>query len=740
MRYPSVLALILVAGTAAAQPQQLPADQIKRIKAATVYIKVTAGDDSATGSGFVVKAEKTAAWVVTNDHVVTPRVGLFDEPKPAAVELVFHSGTPDEWATKAKVAARDPDRDLALVKVSAATKPLPDPLPLAGPDKVAETMPVYVCGFPFGMSLAADEKNPEISVGQATVSSIRTNARGVTAAIQLNGALNPGNSGGPVVAADGKLVGVAVRTVRGAGIGEAVPGPAVAELLKGRVAGPTVEAAPGLDDVQVRVDARVVDPFARLTGPVRAHVAPAAKEKPKGKAEKETPPAAVRELPNAVAVELTPAKHDPAVRAAVGQENGAAGGDAAPASPAAPDDPGVTGKVGADGQPLPPLTGKVPAHRSGTVELIGLSADPDRFARRTVTVNALLAGADPAADPPTLAVLDAGGGRPPGLVFTADKGLAEAVARLNLAGPPAQRVGVRLVGAIQDATAAGGGRPFAVAEVELVDLKGETATAFRRADVRDEAVALFADLARNPAGWVGATCEVRAVLAGVADERRADGKVIHRLLLADASRSPLAGARVYAAAGLADEVRAAVKRFGGGSQPAGVSFRVLRPDATGRELVCVATEVRLLDPAGSAVRWKGVGEAEDVASTERPGTPTPVPPAVPASAPPAPPRPQPTPAVTPSPAPAPSPPAVATPPAPVAPPVPAPVPAPAADPGPNRLVYVFAGVAVLGLIAVGVAGGAWAAGRRGDRPRRRYDDDADDEDEDDRPRRPRRRS
>ena len=41
--------------------------------------------------------------------------------------------------------------------------------------------------------------------------------------MQLDGELNPGNSGGPVVAADGKLVGIAVSKIVGTKIGFAIP-------------------------------------------------------------------------------------------------------------------------------------------------------------------------------------------------------------------------------------------------------------------------------------------------------------------------------------------------------------------------------------------------------------------------------------------------------------------------------------------------------------------------------------
>ena len=95
-------------------------------------------------------------------------------------------------------------------------------------------MPVFACGFPFGGKLAEGGKHPEITITPCTVSAIRKDTAGRVSTVQVAGNLNPGNSGGPVVAADGKLVGVAVRSILGTGIGEAVPQQDVARMLAGR--------------------------------------------------------------------------------------------------------------------------------------------------------------------------------------------------------------------------------------------------------------------------------------------------------------------------------------------------------------------------------------------------------------------------------------------------------------------------------------------------------------------------
>jgi hypothetical protein len=265
----------------AAGQSPLSAEQLRKIKAATVFVKVRAGGTLATGSGFLVRADGPAGYVVTNNHVIDPADG--DAPagmaKPA-IEVVFDSGTAKERAAAASVAAADPLTDLAVLKVT-GVKDLPAPLDLADPPQLLETMPVFVCGFPFGGRLALGEKNPEISIGTASVSSIRHNDLGQVAAVELNGVLNPGNSGGPVVSDKGKLVGVAVSTVRGAGIGRAIPQQQVASMLRGRV-GPIrlVPAGAG----KARLEVGVIDPLRRVTAVV-AHHKPGGGEVPAMKAD-----------------------------------------------------------------------------------------------------------------------------------------------------------------------------------------------------------------------------------------------------------------------------------------------------------------------------------------------------------------------------------------------------------------------------------------------------------------------
>ena len=122
--------------------------------------------------------------------------------KNAKVTVVFNSGAENEEAVSAQVLAVDPQRDLAILKVS-GVKQLPKPIDYLAQPELAETMPICTFGFPFGEVLATGKRSPAITVGKGSISSLRLDESGALALVQIDGALNPGNSGGPVVDTQG---------------------------------------------------------------------------------------------------------------------------------------------------------------------------------------------------------------------------------------------------------------------------------------------------------------------------------------------------------------------------------------------------------------------------------------------------------------------------------------------------------------------------------------------------------
>jgi hypothetical protein len=112
---------------------------------------------------------------------------------------------------------------------------LPPPVEATAEAAVAETEPVFIYGFPGGRNGKA--KNPAVTVGKGSVSGLRRDGNNRLNDIHVNGEVNPGNSGGPVVDAKGRLVGVAVATVPGKQIGFVVPAVQLNEMFRGGVLG-----------------------------------------------------------------------------------------------------------------------------------------------------------------------------------------------------------------------------------------------------------------------------------------------------------------------------------------------------------------------------------------------------------------------------------------------------------------------------------------------------------------------
>lgn len=264
---PFAIAMLLATATGRAQ-DAMTVETVARVKEATTYIRAIgdADDDgpAGSGSGFLVGVAGTTGYVVTNAHVISG--SRRDGPargRPAA-EVFFRSGTKAEARAVAEAVAVDPGRDLALLKVANVAH-LPAPIAIDASAAPFETMTVYIFGFPFGEQLAEGDGNPPVNVGRGQVSSLRRDAADQLTSVLLDGALNPGNSGGPVVDARGRLVGVAKATIRGANIGFAIAVPEVLTMLGGRAEEPAFALASADDGAAVlRVEVPLVDPLGRI--------------------------------------------------------------------------------------------------------------------------------------------------------------------------------------------------------------------------------------------------------------------------------------------------------------------------------------------------------------------------------------------------------------------------------------------------------------------------------------------
>lgn len=256
----SIFAVFLIASPVLADDRGIAEQTLEALKAATVYVKVEGKQGTAAGSGFLVRVDGENGWIVTNRHVVAAVRGRFT---PLRYAVVFRSGTGKEQIVSAQVVATDAEQDLAVLKVNG--KNLPTPLDLAQTAKPRETMTIYTFGFPLGDLLARDKRNPAVTIGKGTIGSLREDGRGKLQRVQLDGELNPGNSGGPVVDAEGRLVGIAVSKMVGTKISFAIPAADLTEMLRGRVAAAvprSVRVENGAAEVEIEIP--LIDPFQQL--------------------------------------------------------------------------------------------------------------------------------------------------------------------------------------------------------------------------------------------------------------------------------------------------------------------------------------------------------------------------------------------------------------------------------------------------------------------------------------------
>jgi len=190
-----------------------------------------------TGSGFLWDRQ---GHVVTNYHVI-------QDSDSSVVTLS------DQTNWKATVVGVEPDKDLAVLRISAPAEKL-TPI-LVGTSKGLQVgQKVFAIGNPFGL----DETLTTgiVSALGRTIEAVT--GRKIQDVIQTDAAINPGNSGGPLLDSAGRLIGVncqiASPSGASAGIGFAVPvdtvNAVVPELIAhGRIVRPRLGISPANESV-----------------------------------------------------------------------------------------------------------------------------------------------------------------------------------------------------------------------------------------------------------------------------------------------------------------------------------------------------------------------------------------------------------------------------------------------------------------------------------------------------------
>ncbi len=142
-------------------------------------------DMPASGSGFVIS---TDGYMVTNHHVIE---------NAGTIKTSFADGL----ELNASLIGADPSTDIAVLKVY---KEDLKPLQFANSDLLEPGQIAIAIGNPMGL-----QHTVTAGVVSATGRTLRANnGRLIDDVIQTDAALNPGNSGGPLVNSEGKIIGV----------------------------------------------------------------------------------------------------------------------------------------------------------------------------------------------------------------------------------------------------------------------------------------------------------------------------------------------------------------------------------------------------------------------------------------------------------------------------------------------------------------------------------------------------
>ncbi len=236
-------------------------------KDAVAFISAASAQGQGTGSGFVVSPD---GLIVTNQHVVD-----------GATQVAVKIGTDGEQLP-AEVVGIDASQDLALLKVDAQGLPT---LELGDSDAVEVGDDTYAIGNPYGL-----DHTLTTGIVSALDRDLQApNGATISGAIQTDAALNPGNSGGPLLDGEGDVIGVNAQIATGGGegggnvgIGFAIPASTVGQFVEQARAGQLQSEPEPEQDPYGQVDpyGQPVDPYGQPVDPYGQPVDPYGEAQP----------------------------------------------------------------------------------------------------------------------------------------------------------------------------------------------------------------------------------------------------------------------------------------------------------------------------------------------------------------------------------------------------------------------------------------------------------------------------
>jgi serine protease Do len=164
------------------------------------------------GTGFIVSAD---GYIVTNKHVV--------EDEKAEYTVVLNDEKNLDKKLVAKVLARDPANDIAILKIDANDLPF---VSFGDSSKLQVGQTAIAIGYALGQFDNTVTKGVVSGLSRSITAGGLSTGNGsekLTGLIQTDAAINPGNSGGPLLDISGNAIGMDTAMANGQSLGFAIP-------------------------------------------------------------------------------------------------------------------------------------------------------------------------------------------------------------------------------------------------------------------------------------------------------------------------------------------------------------------------------------------------------------------------------------------------------------------------------------------------------------------------------------
>ena len=190
-----LLSCILPAMAATGVPEEVMESTKSVVRILSKYF-----NGSATGYGFVIKNEPGEVLIATNDHVV--------EGNPTSISIWVG----EDRMVNAEIVFTTSEKDLCVLKVTDTVDMKPLKLSKEEPQHGAA---IYVVGYPGAGDILSDTQahtSDSVTITDGIISAIRSftieKGGNPVKLLQVNAAINSGNSGGPLFNTEGVVVGV----------------------------------------------------------------------------------------------------------------------------------------------------------------------------------------------------------------------------------------------------------------------------------------------------------------------------------------------------------------------------------------------------------------------------------------------------------------------------------------------------------------------------------------------------